>query len=174
MFAWRETCRACWRQKPTAGTSQSGARRSKAGGVVDSLSKCDAAVWKAAKGALTASQQAEIEEKRRVVVEQPTAQSERKAARARSCRLVQARGPLPKAAQGSGGCVLLGGRNRRQSQGAEAAGAASVCGGSRVRKQRNLGLCRTRQRQPFLLPFPGIQARQRATWSWRAVRARVW
>ena len=50
----------------------------KSGGVVDSLSKCDAAVWEAAKGALTASQQSEIEHKRRVVVEQPTAHSARK------------------------------------------------------------------------------------------------
>ena len=31
---------------------------------MDSLSKCDAAVWEAAKGALTASQQSEVEEKR--------------------------------------------------------------------------------------------------------------
>ena len=43
-------------------------------GFVDALSKCDAAVWEAAKEALTASQQAEIEEKLRVVIEQPTAQ----------------------------------------------------------------------------------------------------
>ena len=51
---------------------------SKSGGVVDFLSKCDAALWEAAKGALTASQPAEIEEKRRIVVEQLTAQSARK------------------------------------------------------------------------------------------------
>ena len=48
------------------------------GEFVDSLSMCDAAVWEAAKGALTASQQSEIEEKRRVVAEQPTAHSARK------------------------------------------------------------------------------------------------
>ena len=42
---------------------------------MDSLKVC---VWEAAKGALTASQQSEIEEKRRVVVEQPTAHSSRK------------------------------------------------------------------------------------------------
>ena len=64
--------------KPTVGGSQTVTRGSKAGGVVDFLSKCGAAVWEAAKEALTASQQAEIEEKRRVVVEQPTAQSARK------------------------------------------------------------------------------------------------
>ena len=40
--------------------------------------KCDAAVWEAAKGALTASQQSEIEEKRRGAVDQPTAHSARK------------------------------------------------------------------------------------------------
>ena len=45
---------------------------------MDSLSKCDAAVWEAAKVALTTSQQAEIEEKRGVAVEQPTAHSTRK------------------------------------------------------------------------------------------------
>ena len=47
----------------------------KAGGVVDSL---DAAVWEAATEELTASQQAEIEAKRRVVVGQPTAESAHK------------------------------------------------------------------------------------------------
>ena len=36
----------------------------------------------------------------------------------------------------------------------------------RVCKQRNLRLQRTRRRQPFLLPFPGFQVRQRATWRW--------
>ena len=66
---------------------------------MDSLSKCDAAVWEAAKGALTASQQSEIEEKRRVVVEQPTAHQ----ARAKICCPVQARERLPEAAQGSRG-----------------------------------------------------------------------
>ena len=60
-----------------------------------------------------------------------------KAARARSCRFVQARECLPKAAQGSGRCVLPGGRNRRQSQAAEAAGAASVSGGSVRNVQRS-------------------------------------
>ena len=40
--------------------------------VVDSLSKCDAPVWEVATGALIASQQPEIEEKRRIVVELPT------------------------------------------------------------------------------------------------------
>ena len=48
------------------------------GEFVDSLSMCDAKVWEAAKGALTASQQSEIKEKRRVVAEQPTAHSARK------------------------------------------------------------------------------------------------
>ena len=46
--------------------------------VVDSLSKCDAAVWEAAKGALTASQQSEIEERRRGAVDQPRGHSARK------------------------------------------------------------------------------------------------
>ena len=45
---------------------------------MDFLFKCDAAVWEAAKGTLTASQQAEIEEKRRGAVDQPTAHSARK------------------------------------------------------------------------------------------------
>ena len=97
------------------------ARAQKARGVVDSLSKCVAAVWEAAKGTLTASQ--------RVVVEQPTAQSERKQLE-QEVAAIQARERQPKAAQGSGGCMLPGGRNGRQSQGTENASAAGVCGGS--------------------------------------------
>ena len=77
-FAWRDTCRSCLRTKPSVGASQAAACGSKPGRVVDSLSKCDATVWEVAKGALTASQQSEIDEKRRVVDEQPTARSARK------------------------------------------------------------------------------------------------
>ena len=57
--------------------AEQAASGSKSGGVVDSLSKCDAVVWEAANSALAASRQSEIEEKRRVVVEQPTAHSAR-------------------------------------------------------------------------------------------------
>ena len=56
-FAWRDMCRSCGRNKPSVGASQAAASGSKSGGVVDSL---------------------EIEAKRRVVVEQPTAHSARK------------------------------------------------------------------------------------------------
>ena len=70
--------RSCGRNKPSVGVSQAAASGAESGGVVDSLSKCDAAVWEAAKGALTTWQQAEIEEKRRVAVGQPTAHSARK------------------------------------------------------------------------------------------------
>ena len=76
-------------------------------------------------GAVT--HKAEIEEKRRVVVEQPTAPS----------------------VDG----VLPGGKIRRQSQGAEAAGAASVCGGSIGNVQRSWHLPhRLREQQRHLPP----------------------
>ena len=75
-FAWRDTCRSCGRNRPSAGVRLQRAARSL--GRSWTLSKCDAAVWEAAKGALTASEQSEIEEKRRDAVDQPTAHSARK------------------------------------------------------------------------------------------------
>ena len=92
---------------------------------MDALSKCDAAVWEAAKGTLTATQESEIEEKRRIVVVQPRALGT-DATRARSRSFAQALERLPVAAQGS--CLV--GRNGRQSQGTENAGAPGDCRGS--------------------------------------------
>ena len=102
---------------------------SKLGGAVDSLSKCVVAVWEAAKGAHTASQQSEIEEKRRVVFEQPTAHSAREQLEQEVpalSKLESAYQRQHKAAVDS--CVLLaetGDKVKEQKN----AGAASVCGG---------------------------------------------
>ena len=136
-------------------------------------------------------------------------QPSRHGARARSCRFVQARERQLKAAQGSGGCVLPGGRNWRQSQGAQAsvdpaletsreAGTHSSLLAAALRKGqqqcylpfsiRNQGLdaflvtlgqlhawraqatqSAAAQKAPAAtIPAtpPGIQARERATWSW--------
>ena len=77
-FAWRETCRSCGRNKSSVGASQAATSGAKTGGVVWAL--CQSAMPRCGRRprALTTSQQAEIEGKRRVAVEQPTAHSVRK------------------------------------------------------------------------------------------------
>ena len=102
----------------------------------DSLSKCDAAVWEATKGALTASQQSEIEEKRRVVVEQPTAHSARKQLEqevAALSNLESASQRQDKAAVDS--CVMMAETGDKVKE--QNASAAGVCGGGAGDVQRS-------------------------------------
>ena len=98
-FARRDTCRSCGRNKPSVGASHATAM---ARSIFQSVMlRCGRRPW-------ARSQQSEIEEKRRVVVEQPTALSARKQLEqevAALSKLESAYQKQHKAAVGS--CVLL-------------------------------------------------------------------
>ena len=170
-------------------------------GVVDSLSTCHAAVWEAAKrGAHGVAKK-----KRRVVVEQPRAQSARKQLEQQvaleasdACCLLQASVEAAQETSSVAGTCHVGYgndvatllsllaaalrkgqqqchlpcsvRNQDLKSLLATLGQLRACFlGPQVpatpRAQRNLRQHRTRPRQPSQLPFPGVQARQRATWS---------